>query len=148
MTMLQLTLCLACVSTAAAQTPEAYAKAEARAEARRWKIEDKSFQVDKAYVLAGPDRLYRKDDFSLEEPYWKGQGTPEDSVYRNARELLNRGEYRRASEQFKTFEQKYPKSRYVPAAMYWQAFALYRVGATTDLRQALLVLDDQRTRYP
>jgi HEAT repeat protein len=149
--MLQLALCITCVTTAAAQTPEPYAKAGARAEARKWKVdgkEEKMFYAEKAYLLAGPDRLYRKDDFSLEEPYWKGQGTPEDSVYRSARELLNRGEYRRASEQFKGFEQKYPKSRYVPAAMYWQAFALYRVGATTDLRQALQVLDDQRTRYP
>ena len=141
MTMLQLTLCLACVGSAAAQTPEPYARAEARSEA-------KMFKTDKAYLLAGPDRLYMKHDFSLEEPYWKGQGTPEDSTYRSARELLNRGEYRRASEQFKGFEQKYPRSRYVPAAMYWQAFALYRVGATPDLKQALSVLDEQRSRYP
>src|SRR5262245_51630656 len=151
MTLLKLTLCLACVTSASAQTPKPYAKAEAKAEAKaKWKVEEDLFKTDRAFVYAGEPKVYYylRDDFSLEEPGWKGQGSPEDSVYRNARELLNRGEYRRASEQFKSFEQKYPKSRYVPAAMYWQAFALYRVGATTDLRQALQVLDDQRSRYP
>jgi len=149
MTMLQLTLCLACVSTATAQTPEPYAKADVKVDVKtKWKMEEK-FKTDRAFVYAEPGKVYHlRDEFSLEEPRWKGQGSPEDSVYRNAREMLNRGEYRRASEQFKSFEQKYPKSRYVPAAMYWQAFALYRVGATTDLRLALQVLDDQRNRYP
>ncbi|HKP29325.1 MAG TPA: HEAT repeat domain-containing protein [Gemmatimonadales bacterium] len=146
MTLLKLALCLAGVTSASAQTPEPYAQAEARA---KWKVEEKQFKADRAFAYANPGKAYYlKDQFSLEEPAWKGQGSPEDSVYRGARELLNRGEYRRASEQFRSFEQKYPKSRYVPAAMYWQAFALYRVGATTDLRQALQVLDDQRSRYP
>lgn len=76
------------------------------------------------------------------------QGTPEDSLYRQAREALNRGEYRRAAELFRTFDQRHPRSRYAPAAMYWQAFALYRVGAEAELRQALQVLDRQRELYP
>jgi HEAT repeat protein len=146
MTLLKLTLCLCCVTSAPAQTPEPHPRAEARA---KWKIEENLFKTDRAFVYAEPKVFYHlREEFGLEEPRWKGQGSPEDSVYRNARELLNRGEYRRASEQFRTFEQQYPRSRYVPAAMYWQAFALYRVGATPDLRQALQVLDAQRTRYP
>ena len=139
----KLILCLTCVATAAAQ------QAEPRPEPRaKWTVEG-GFKVDRPFYLKNKgEKFYVVDDFSLEEPGWKEQGSTEDSLYRSAREALNRGEYRRASEQFKTFEQKYPKSRYVPAAMYWQAFALYRVGATPDLRQALKVLDDQRTRYP
>ncbi len=144
---LKLILCVTSVATAAAQQVEP--RPESRAEARAKWMADGTFKTDRAYVIAGKDGKFRyANEFSLEEPSWKGQGTAEDSLYKGARESLNRGEYRRASEQFKTFEQKYPRSRYVPAAMYWQAFSLYRVGATSDLQQALLVLDDQRKRYP
>ena len=76
------------------------------------------------------------DDLDLPQPArFNRQGTPEDSVYRAARELLNRGEYRRASDLFHSFEQRFPNSRFVPAAMYWQAFSLYRVGAEPELRR-------------
>ena len=125
--------------TQAQQSPEARAK---------WTVDPRALPDRKFYIQGNAEKFYVASDFSLDEPTWKGQGSAEDSSYKSARESLNRGEYRRASEQFKSFEQKYPKSRYVPAAMYWQAFALYRVGATPDLRVALRVLDDQRTRYP
>jgi HEAT repeat protein len=104
------------------------------------------------------DRPFKVDQGDLK--HWSGfkgkgrwsempeQGTPEDSIYRQAREALNRGEYRRASELLAGFTGKYPRSRFVPAAMYWQAFALYRVGTTRELEQALRVLDEQRQQYP
>jgi HEAT repeat protein len=76
------------------------------------------------------------------------QGTPEDSMYRAAREALNRGEYSRASTMFRTLEQKYPRSRVAPAVLYWQAFALYRAGSTDELKRALEVLKAQQERYP
>ncbi|HEU5218988.1 MAG TPA: HEAT repeat domain-containing protein [Gemmatimonadales bacterium] len=76
------------------------------------------------------------------------QGSPEDSMYRAAREALNRGEYSRASTMFRTLEQKYPRSRVAPAVLYWQAFALYRAGSTDELRRALEVLKAQQERYP
>ncbi len=76
------------------------------------------------------------------------QGTPEDSMYRAAREALNRGEYSRASTMFRTLEQKYPRSRVAPAVLYWQAFALYRAGSTDELKRALEVLRAQQDRYP
>jgi len=79
----------------------------------------------------------------LPEPSWSGpRDTPEDSLYRVARETLNRGEYRRAADQFATFTQRYPQSRYRPAAIYWQSFALYRAGTEADLRRSLGLLDD------
>ncbi|HEX9755102.1 MAG TPA: HEAT repeat domain-containing protein [Gemmatimonadales bacterium] len=86
----------------------------------------------------------------LPEParHTRAQDSPGDSLYRLARETLNRGEYRRAVELFQSFEQRYPSSRYVPTALYWQAFALYRVGVQQDLRRALEVLERQRERYP
>ncbi len=74
------------------------------------------------------------------------QGTAADSAYRAGREALNRGEYLRASEIFRVFEQKYPKSRFAPAALYWQAFALYRVGTEARLQEALAALQTTRAR--
>lgn len=76
------------------------------------------------------------------------QGTQEDSLYRAAREALNRGEYSRASTMFRALEQKYPRSRVTPAVLYWQAFALYRAGSTDELKRALEVLKAQQERYP
>jgi len=76
------------------------------------------------------------------------QGSPEDSLYRSAKEALNRGEYARASTMFQTVEQKYPRSRVAPAAMYWRAFALYRAGSTEELRVAIEALKAQQQRYP
>lgn len=76
------------------------------------------------------------------------QGTPEDSLYRLAREALNRGEYARSSSLFKSLEQRYPRSRVAPAALYYQAFALYRSGASEELRAAVEALKQQQEKYP
>lgn len=76
------------------------------------------------------------------------QDSPTDSAYRAARETLNHHEYRRAAEMFAGFAQKYPQSRYAAAALYWQAFALYRIGTTPELERALQVLDEQRQKHP
>ncbi len=76
------------------------------------------------------------------------QGTPEDSLYRQAREILNRGEYTRAAQLFQAFQERFPNARTAPAALYWRAFALYRAGGTEELRGALAALQTQRTRYP
>ncbi len=76
------------------------------------------------------------------------QGDVADSLYRNAYELLNRGEWRRSATAFASIPQKYPNSGYAPDAMYWQAFSLYRIGNTEDLQIALKSLQTMRTKYP
>jgi HEAT repeat protein len=73
---------------------------------------------------------------------------PADSLYRRARELLNRGEYRQAALAFRDLSSRYPSSQYAPTALYWQAFALYRIGGMTDLRAALTAIETQRSKYP
>ncbi len=73
---------------------------------------------------------------------------PADSLYRLAREALNRNQYRRAVELFAELSRAYPSSGYVADALYWEAFARYRVGGAEDLRAALARLDDQKRRYP
>jgi HEAT repeat protein len=72
---------------------------------------------------------------------------PADSLYRLAREALNRGEYRRAADLFRQITDRHSRSAYAADALYWQAFALYRLGSEDDLRSALAALDAQRARY-
>lgn len=73
---------------------------------------------------------------------------PADSVYREARSQLNRGEWRRASTLFGQIAQRQPVSDYAADALYWQAFALYRIGGVTELREALAALDSRKSRFP
>lgn len=83
-------------------------------------------------------------------PFAAIAGTPKDpadSLYRVAREALNRGEYRRASQLFGSIPERYPRSTHAADALYWQAFALYRIGTTDELRAALAALDARRARY-
>lgn len=82
----------------------------------------------------------------LREPWL--QGDPGDSLYRQARELLNKGEYRRAALAFRELSDRMPTSGYAADALYWQAFALYRIGGTPELRGAVEALEQQKARYP
>lgn len=76
------------------------------------------------------------------------QSDPGDSLYRNARELLNRGDYRRAAAQFADLAKRYPSSVYAADAPYWQAFSLYRIGGTSELQDALGVLERYKASLP
>ena len=73
---------------------------------------------------------------------------PADSLYRQAREMVNRGEYRRAAETFRSIGQRFATSKYAPEALYWEAFALYRIGTVADMRAALTALDAQKEKFP
>jgi HEAT repeat protein len=75
-------------------------------------------------------------------------GDPADSLYRAAREALNRREYRKAADLFARIASDYPKSGYAPDALYWQAFALYRVGGMPQLHEAREALRLQREKFP
>jgi HEAT repeat protein len=84
----------------------------------------------------------------LEHPDTRYSQDPADSTYRAARTLLNRGEWRRAATLFASIATRYPNSEYRADALYWQAFALYRIGGTAELREAMTVLGDRKTRFP
>jgi TolA-binding protein len=79
---------------------------------------------------------------------WAGTQDVGDSVYRAARDLFNRGEWGQAAAAFRALPQRYPNSQYASEASYYEAFSLYRIGGTPELRAALAALDAQRTRYP
>lgn len=73
---------------------------------------------------------------------------PADSLYRQAQQAMNRGDYRRAASLFKDLPVKQPNSIYASDALYWEAFSLYRIGGTTELQEALAVLDVRKGKYP
>lgn len=76
------------------------------------------------------------------------QGDPADSLYRAAREALNRRDYREAAELFAILPDRFPGSGYAADAYYWRAFALYRLGGEARLREALAALRTQEERFP
>jgi HEAT repeat protein len=73
---------------------------------------------------------------------------PADSLYRQAQQAMSRGDYRRAAGLFKDLPAKHPNSVYASDALYWQAFSLYRIGGTSELQEALAVLDARKNKYP
>jgi HEAT repeat protein len=102
-------------------------------------------------LQGGPDapsiRLARADFATEPRPAWQADD-PADSLYRAAREQLNRGDYRVAARSFARITEQYPKSTYAGDALYWQAFAHYSVGTTAELREAVRALDALRKDYP
>jgi HEAT repeat protein len=98
--------------------------------------------------IAGQSPFERQFGGIASEPpkSWAG-ADPADSLYRLAREALNHGEYRRAAQLFGDINQRFPSSAYAADARYWRAFALYRIGGTSDLREALTSLQDTSLSY-
>ncbi len=76
------------------------------------------------------------------------QGDPADSMYRAAMDVMNKGDYRKAATLLKEIPVKFQYSQYAAEAMYWQAHALYRVGGTPDLQEALQTLESMKSKYP
>ena len=73
---------------------------------------------------------------------------PADSLYREARRLLNRGRYADAATAFADLIRRYPRSEYTPDAYYWQAFALYKTDNVDNSRRARTVLEYQQKHHP
>ena len=66
-----------------------------------------------------------------------GDDQSADSLYRLARERMNRGDYKRAAEMFMQVAQRSAKSPLAGDALYWNAYALYRSGGSSELGHAL-----------
>ncbi len=73
---------------------------------------------------------------------------PADSLYRAAREALADRSYRRAIDLYAQIRSDYPRSAYVADSYYWQAQALHRIGARSDLDRAMALLATQAERHP
>jgi HEAT repeat protein len=76
------------------------------------------------------------------------QNDPADSLYRAARAALDRRDFRTAADLFAQVPVRFPRSGYAADSFYWRAFALYRLGGTTQLRAALEALGTQRDKFP
>jgi TolA-binding protein len=87
-------------------------------------------------------------DFATRPPAPWQADDPADSLYRAAREQLNRGDYRAAARSFARIVERFPQSAYAGDALYWEAFANYSIGEHEQLRDARRALDEQRRRYP
>lgn len=73
---------------------------------------------------------------------------PADSLYRLGRAALSRQQFQAAAEHFGELNRRFPRSGYAGDALYWEAFARYRLGGDSELKTALARLEDQRRRYP
>ena len=76
------------------------------------------------------------------------QGDPADSLYRRAREALNRRNYTQAADLFRQVTSRYPKSPSAPSAMYFRAFSLYQTGSVDRMRESRDVLTALEKNYP
>ena len=97
--------------------------------------------------VAGTTRVTRPVIATTAPAPW-AEDDPADSLYKAAREALNRSDYRRAAALFEAIASRYPKSAYSGDAYYYRGFALYRAGGETNLREALRALDEQHSRFP
>ena len=73
---------------------------------------------------------------------------PADSLYRQARQALNRSDFRGAAGLFAELRSAHPGSEYVADAYYYEAFALYRLGSRSDLRSAQNLIQGQARDFP
>jgi HEAT repeat protein len=110
--------------------------------------------VPVARLYAAADRVQGLSPFerqfggiSSNAPEAWARSDPADSLYRLARETLNRGEYSRAAKLFGEITQRFPNSVYAADARYYRAFALYRLGGGNELRDALRALQEAGPSY-
>ncbi|MBW8772444.1 MAG: HEAT repeat domain-containing protein [Gemmatimonadetes bacterium] len=95
--------------------------------------------------LAGPVRPAR---VTLAAPVLEWQGTPADSLHRAGQAALNRGDYQKAVDTYRELRRRFPRSSRAGDGLYWEAFALYRLGGTTNLRTARERLKTQEQDFP
>jgi HEAT repeat protein len=138
MTMKMITIAGVVAAMTLATTP-AFAVTQARASYERSSVatrDARTSRVDLGAPFAGPDVPQAR------------QGDPADSLYRLAREAMNRRNYTQAADLFKTMTDRYPKSPSAPSAMYFRAFSLYQSGSADRMRESRDVLASLEKNYP
>jgi HEAT repeat protein len=130
--------------------------------ASRMAIENnRAAEVTRSFALSSPTiapmapmpamaplaRSFSADRFDhMTAPAAWAQGDPADSLYRTARDVLNRGDYGRAARMFNDLQKNYPKSAYQAESQYWEAWARYKIGTTDELRTAAKILEPLASR--
>ncbi|HEV2148402.1 MAG TPA: HEAT repeat domain-containing protein [Longimicrobiaceae bacterium] len=101
-----------------------------------------------AHVAPAPPAPGAFSDGPEDPPPARHPQDPADALYRTARTALSQNDYRRAAQLFRQIADRHPRSAYTPDAYYWEAFALYRIGGSANLRAALERLESQRGAHP
>ncbi len=71
-----------------------------------------------------------------------------DALWKEARSAFSDGDWDSAAKLFKRLVEKYPKSTYAGDALYYAAYANFKIGDTPSLRRALGQLETQAQKYP
>lgn len=71
-----------------------------------------------------------------------------DSLWRRGRIAISEESWDEAARAFERIVDRYPNSTYAGDALYWQAFALQRLGGQDDLRRGVRALETQKEKYP
>lgn len=71
-----------------------------------------------------------------------------DSLWRRGRIAISEEDWSFAERAFEQLQEKYPNSAYAGDALYWQAFALQRIGGSSEIRRAVVALEMQKEKYP
>jgi HEAT repeat protein len=71
-----------------------------------------------------------------------------DTLWRRGRIAISDEAWSNAAEAFRSLVERYPRSSYAGDALYWEAFALQRLGRSSDLRRAVRALERQKEDYP
>jgi TolA-binding protein len=78
------------------------------------------------------------------------QQDPADSLWRAARQALDRGDHAAAAAAYRRIrtESRFSASAYRTHAVYWEAFSRHRIGTLAELRASRELLDDLARRHP
>ena len=70
-----------------------------------------------------------------------------DTLWRRGRIAISEESWQEAADAFRDIVDRYPRSAYAGDALYWEAFALQRMGRQSDLRRAVSALEQQKSEY-
>lgn len=88
----------------------------------------------------------RAADPRLPAESWAPRDTA-DSLWRRGRIAISEESWDRAAEAFRDIVDRFPRSTYAGDALYWEAFALQRIGRQQDIRRAVTALERQKEDF-
>lgn len=98
-------------------------------------------------IGSAADVAARPDTHNVPVESWAPADTA-DSLWRAGRIAIADEAWRDAAQRFERLVLRYPNSTYAGDALYWQAFALQRIGGSNELRRAARALEEQESKYP
>jgi HEAT repeat protein len=97
-----------------------------------------------AFAVPAPART---PDPTIPAESWAPRDTA-DTLWRRGRIAISDEAWDEAARTFARLVERHPTSSYAGDALYWQAFALQRLGSSADLRRGVRALERQKEEYP